>query len=240
MQNNLVGTTNASSQSYKCKYCEKEFRKETTLAAHLCEQKRRWRQEKETGVQWGLMSYLRFFEMTQGSAKLKSYEDFVTSPYYSAFVRFGQYCVSIRAINRGSYCEWLLKNNKKIDQWCKDAFYEEWLLEYLRKEAVQDALERGMREMQDYAESHPELKNGFTDYFRYGNANRICHHIVTGRISPWVVYNCDSGVGFLDTLMEDQINMILPWIDPDHWSQKFKSYVGDVEWCKHILKEAGL
>ena len=41
-----------------CKYCNKEFRKESTLAAHLCESKRRWQQEKETGVQLGLRAYL--------------------------------------------------------------------------------------------------------------------------------------------------------------------------------------
>lgn len=232
--------TSELKNTYKCKYCEKEFRKESTLTAHLCEQKRRWQQEKETGVQWGLQAYLRFYEVTQGSAKLKSYENFVTSPYYSAFVRYGRYQVAVRSINHNSFTEWLLKNNKKLDQWCKDSFYEEWLHEYLQKENVQDALERGLKEMTEYAEAHPELRNGYRDYFRYGNANRICHHISTGRISPWIVFNCDSGVKFLDTLYEDQVNMILHWIDPDHWAHKFKDYVADTEWCKHILKEAGL
>ena len=61
---------------YKCRYCEKDFSKESTLAVHLCEPKRRWQQEKETGVQLGLRAYLRFYEITQGSAKLKSYDDF--------------------------------------------------------------------------------------------------------------------------------------------------------------------
>ena len=69
-------------ESYACRYCKKEFRKESTLAAHLCEPKRRWQQEKETGVQLGFRAYLRFFEITQGSAKLKTYGDFVASPYY--------------------------------------------------------------------------------------------------------------------------------------------------------------
>jgi hypothetical protein len=78
--------TSESNPSFKCRYCGKEYRKESTLAAHLCQIKRRWQQEKEVGVQFGLQAYLRFFEMTQGSAKLKSYSDFVESPYYSAFV----------------------------------------------------------------------------------------------------------------------------------------------------------
>ena len=231
---------NESSQSYKCRYCGKEFRKESTLTAHLCEQKRRWQQEKDTGVQFGLRAYLRFYETTQGSAKLKSYEDFVTSPYYSAFVRYGRHLVAIRAINSDSFTNWLLKNNKKLDFWCKDSFYEEWLHDYLKKEATQDALERALKEMQDYADTHPDLRNGFMDYFRYGNSNRICFHITTGRISPWILFNCDSGVEFLETLLEDQLGIIMPWIDPDYWNRKFQDYVADAEWCKHVLKEAGL
>lgn len=210
------------------------------MAAHQCEPKRRWQQEKETGVQWGLQAYLQFYQVTQGSAKNKSYADFVTSPYYTAFVRYGRHSVDIRNVNFHSYTAWLLKNNKKLDQWTHDKFYVEWLHEHLKKENVQDALERGLTEMQRYADSHPDLKNGFRDYFRYGNANRICHHISTGRISPWVVYNSDSGVGFLDQLSSEQVEIVIPWIDPDVWQRKFKDYPADVDWCKMVLKEAGL
>lgn len=232
--------TSASKQTYNCKYCDKSFAKESTLAVHLCEQKRRYQQEKETGVQLGLKAYLRFYEMSQGSAKLKTYDDFAKSPYYNAFVKFGRYCQGIRCINYSVYLDWLLTNNKKLDYWCKDSLYSEWLPTYLKKEAVQDALERALKEMQDYADTHPELKNGFTDYFRYGNSNRICHHIVTGRISPWVIFNCDTGVDFLSNLSEEQVAIVLPWIDPDFWQRKFKDYLADTEWVKDILQKAGL
>jgi hypothetical protein len=232
--------TSKLKNSYKCKYCEKSFTKESSLAVHLCEQKRRWQQEKETGVQLGFHSYLRFYEITQGSAKLKTYEDFVASPYYAAFVKYGRYLVAIRAVNTTSFTDWLLKNNKKLDYWCKDSNYEEWLYEYLRREAVQDCLERALTEMQEYADNNTDLKNGFTDYFRYGNPNRILHHISTGRISPWIVYNCQSGIEFLDGLNEEQIKLILDWIDPDFWQRKFKDYMADTEWVKDILQKAGL
>ena len=229
-----------TTETYKCKYCEKDFRKESSLAVHLCEPKRRWQQEKEVGVQLGLKAYLRFYEVTQGSAKLKSYADFVSSPYYNAFVKHGRYCQSIRCINFANFLDWLLRNNKKIDNWCSDKLYEEWMHDYLRKEAVQDALERALKEMQDYADDHPDLKNGFSDYFRYGNSNRVVHHITTGRISPWIVYNCASGVDFLGNLSEEQVAMVMPWIDPDHWQRKFVDYLADAEWVKDILEKAGL
>ena len=226
--------------SYKCRYCEKSFAKESTLAVHLCEQKRRWQQEREVGVQLGLKAYLKFYEMTQGSAKLKSYENFVTSPYYGAFVKWGRHMVAIRGINPTGFLDWLLKNNKKIDHWCKDEFYVSYLHEWLRREAVQDALERALNEMQNYADDHPELKNGFSDYFRYGNSNRVVHHIATGRISPWVVFNCGSGVLFLEGLSEEQVVMIIQWIDPTFWNKKFQDYLADSLWVKDILKQAGL
>lgn len=229
-----------SKKNFECQYCGKGFVKETTLFSHLCEQKRRAQQQNETGVQLGFRAYLRFYETTQGSTKTKTYDDFASSPYYTAFVKFGRHLVGIRAVHPLNFIDWLLKNNKKLDYWTKEEMYSTWLHEYLKKEAVQDALERALKEMQEYADSHPELKNGFTDYFRYGNSNRICYHISTGRISPWVVFGCNSGVDFLDGLNEEQLGMIMPWIDPDYWQRKFKDYMADTEWVKSILEAAGL
>jgi hypothetical protein len=94
--------------------------------------------------------------------------------------------------------------------------------------------------MQDYADANEELKNGYRDYFQYGNGNRIVYHISTGRISPWIVFNCDSGIAFLEGLDPGQTAIVLPWIDPDYWQQRFKDYMADTEWVKDILQKAGL
>jgi hypothetical protein len=148
--------------------------------------------------------------------------------------------VAIRVINFSSFTDWLLKNNKKLDHWCKDSLYEEWLSGYIRKESPQDALERALKEMQEYADSHPDLRNGYRDYFRYGNVNRISYHVSTGRVSPWIIFNCKTGVEFLDGLDAYQTEIILPWLDPDFWQKKFADYLADTEWVKDILDKAGL
>lgn len=226
--------------NFTCRFCKKQYSKESTLVAHLCEPKRRYQQQNEIGVQLGFRSYLRFYETTQGSAKLKTYDDFIASPYYLAFVKYGRYLVAIRAVNINSFTDWLLKNNKKLDYWCKDSLYDEWLKEYVRKESVQDALERALKEMQEYADTNSDLDGLFSNYFRAGNANRICHHIVGGRITAWILFNCDSGVEFLGSLNEGQVKIIMPWIDPDFWQKRFKDYIADTEWVKDILFRAGL
>ena len=224
-------------KEYKCRYCGKSFRKESTLAAHLCEPKRRAQQEKEPGVQIGMQAYLRFYELTQGSAKLKTYQDFAESPYYNAFVKFGRHCQNIRAINISGFTDHVIKENKKLDHWCKDQIYQEFLFTHLRRESVQDALERSMETMVTWAE---EKESVYNHYFLYANPNRVTHDITTGRISAWVIFNCRTGIEMLDKLSAEQVEIAFPYIDTDFWKRKFHDYVADTEWVKHILTEAKL
>jgi hypothetical protein len=222
--------------TYNCRYCKKEFLKETSLAIHMCEPKQRFQEQDERGVQLGLQAYLKFYEMTQGSAKLKTFEDFAASPYYRAFVKFGRYCVAIRAINPPRFMEWLLKNNKKIDHWARDTLYTEYLTEYLRVENVNDVLTRAMEFGITWSE---ETGNPAEDCLRYGSTNAMVYAVTTGRISPWIVYNCESGQKFLSELDATQIAMIWPYIDSDVWMRRFSDYVADQEYVKEMLQKAG-
>ena len=221
---------------FVCQYCEKSFRREASLAVHVCEPKRRHQERDEVGVQIGLQSYLRFYEITQGSARLKTFDDFAKSPYYRAFVRYGRYCVGIRAINISRYTEWLLKHNKKIDHWCRDSIYSEYLAEYIRQEAVSDALARTLEQGIAWSE---ETGNPDRDYLRYGNSNAVCYAVTTGRVSPWVLYNCVSGQEFLASLNTEQLAMIWPMIDADFWQRKMRDYAADAEYAKSMLTQAG-
>lgn len=221
---------------YTCRYCEKGFVKETSLAVHLCEPKRRHQEQSERGVQLGFQAYLRFYEITQGSAKLKTFDDFAKSPYYRAFVKFGRYCVDLKAINPARLTEWLLKKNKKIDHWCSDTIYTEYLIDYLQIENVNDALARAIEFSIDWAE---QTGNPAHDCLRYGNTNATVYAVTAGRISPWVLYNCESGQRFLGELDATQIAMIWSYIDSEIWMKKFGDYVADREYVKDVLQKAG-
>ena len=210
--------------------------KESSLAVHSCEPRRRRMEKDEAGVRLGFHAYLKFYELTQGSAKLKTFEDFADSPYYKAFVKFGRYCVDIRAINPARFVEWVLKQNKKIDHWAKDTVYTEYLIDYLRVENVNDALARAMEFGIDWSEQseHPA-----EDCLRYGNTNAMIYAVTTGRISPWIVYNCESGQKFLSELDATQVAMVWPYIDSEVWMKKFSDYVADQEYVKEMLQKAG-
>jgi len=222
--------------SYTCQYCKKSFVKESSLAVHSCEPRRRYQEKDERGVQLGFQAYIKFFELTQGSAKLKTYNDFAESPYYRAFIKFGRYCVSIRAINPARFIEWVLKQNKKIDHWTRDAIYTEYLLDYLKVEHINDALARAIEFGIDWEE---KTNNPAHDCLRYGSTNALVHAVTAGRISPWVIYNSESGQKFLAELNAEQVAMIWPYIDADAWNKKFHDYPADQEYAKDILKKAG-
>jgi len=222
--------------SHQCAFCKKEFARETSIAVHMCEPKRRRSERAERGVELGFQSYLRFYEIAQGSARLKTFDDFADSPYYRAFVKFGRYCVGTRAINPAQFTAWLLKHNKKIDNWGSDKIYTEYLLDYLKVEAVADALARAVEFGIDWSEKHSAPSH---DCLRYGSTHAMCHAVTTGRISPWVIYNSESGQKFLGELTADQVSMIWPYIDSDIWQKKFSDYAADAEYAKQILKTAG-
>jgi hypothetical protein len=203
---------------------------------HLCEAKRRHQERDEVGVQLGMQAYLRFYEITQGSARLKTFDDFARSPYYRAFVKFGRYCVAIRAVNTARFIDWVVRQNKKIDHWCRDSIYTEYLVEHVRSEAATDALGRALETAIDWSD---QTGNPDRDYLRYGNDNVICHAVITGRTTAWVLYNSDSGMEFLARLNTDQVAMIWSMIDADFWQRRFQDYPADTEYVREMLRKAG-
>lgn len=229
-------TETPTKTKHVCQYCQREFSKESTLLVHLCEQKRRYREQNETGVQLGFQAYLRFYTLTQGSAKLKTFDDFAASSYYRAFVKFGRYCQDIKAINFLQFVNWLLQHNKKLDHWCRDSMYEEYLFEYLRVENPNDALSRAIEQSIAWEE---DTDYPSRDYLRHGNTNVLCYAIKTGKISPWVIYNSESGLEFLERLNQEQLAIVWTIIEPDFWQKKFRDYPADTEYLKEMLSMAG-
>lgn len=202
----------------------------------MCEIKRRNREREERGVQLGLHAFLRFYETLQGSSRLKTWDDFASSSYYRAFVKFGRYCMDTNVINPERFLDWLLRNNKKIDRWASDQIYTEYLLYYLPREAVQDAVRRAERWAQDWSD---KTNAPMQDCIRYGNTNTVCHAVTTGKLSAWILYNCESGREFLSDLEQSQMHMIWPYIDSDVWSRCFQDYPADQAWAEQTLENMG-
>ena len=221
-------------QPFKCLHCGKSFMKEKTCFAHICEQKRRAMQENEKRVQAGFLAFNRFFQITQGSKKPKSYEDFCKSNYYNAFVKFGSFINNVNPLYPDKFIDYVMKSGVKIDHWCKDELYDAYLYEMLKQEPVESAVQRSLTTMMEWANEHAAE---FAHYFNYVSLNKAVHDIRNGGISCWVLLNCKSGKDMLTKMSDEQLEMISPAFDIKYWLYKFNQNPADVALVKEILDE---
>jgi hypothetical protein len=224
-------------QPYKCVHCDKSFMKDKTLIAHMCERKRRHLQRDEKRVQAGFMAFNRFWQLTQNLKKNKTYDEFADSSYYNAFVKFGSFINNVNPIYPDKFIDYVIKSGAKLDNWCKDSLYEKYLYDVLKTEPVESAVQRSLQTMMEWADDH---NSTFAHYFFYVSLNKAVHDIVNGKISLWLVLNCNGGQKMLKNMSDEQLNIIAPAFDLPHWLKKFKEHPADVVLVKEICKETGI
>ncbi len=137
---------------FKCEFCAGEYLRESTLLTHMCESKRRWMNKDLQGNRIAYQAFVQFYKKNSSSKKTKTNEEFIKSPYYTAFVKFGNHCVEINALNVSRYADWLVKSQIRIDTWCTDTNYTNYLLEYIRTEDPLDAIHRSIETTMSLAE----------------------------------------------------------------------------------------
>jgi hypothetical protein len=223
--------------SYSCEYCKAKFTKEKTLFVHMCEQKRRHLAKNEKHVQMAYQTYDRFYKLTQKNDKTKTYEEFTQSPYYNAFVKFGSFISNVNPLYPEKYIDYVVTSGVKLDHWCRESLYEEYVLNLIKNEPVEVALQRSVMHMTDWANNHDSVWN---HYFLYVSTNRVTFDIKDGKISPWLLLNSENGRKLLSTLSEEQLVSIGTTIDPDFWFKKFKTMPDDADFARQIIKESNL
>ena len=220
--------------NYKCDYCGKAFAREKTLVVHVCEQKRRHMSKNEKHVQAALLTYQRFYEISQKSQTKKSFDDFASSPYYNAFVKFGSFVSNVSPIYPERFIDFVIKSGVKLDHWCRDELYDTYVKELIKIEPADGAIQRTVKTMMEWADDKEAQWN---HYFRYVNLNRATHDVKEGKISPWVLLNSASGKQMLKNMNDEQLEIISPMVDPQYWIKKFKSNPGDAELVKEVIRE---
>jgi hypothetical protein len=218
-----------------CTYCGKSFQKERTLQVHVCEPKRRHLQKNEKWVQNGFMVFQRFYQVHQNNSKPKTYDQFCDSSYYNAFVKFGRFIMHINPLYPEKYIEYVIRSQIKLDHWARDDLYETYLIDTLKSEPLESALQRSIKTMMEWA---TEQNVQWSDYFRLVNTTRAVAHIHQGSVSPWLILGCSAGKKMLNSFSDEQLQMVQRFIDPKFWNNKFRNYPADVMFVQETAKEA--
>jgi hypothetical protein len=222
---------------HTCNYCSKSFKKESTLAVHMCEQKRRHMQKNEKHVQLGFRSYQLFYKIGTNAKKDKTYEDFAKSQYYISFCKFGYYCRDIGIDDVPGYTTWLVKNGTRLDNWGKDKQFTKWMKERLKNESVDRGVERTILFLQSWAE---ENNTEYNNYFNNVAPSLAVFHICSGKISPWILFTSIPAQALIDRMNAEQLKMITDYLDVDYWQRTMSVNPQDSKWVTGILEQAGI
>jgi len=179
---------------------------EKTLVAHMCERKRRALQKDEKRVQAGFMAFNRWWQLAQGARKLKTYEEFCDTSYYNAFVKFGSFLNNVNPLYPEKFIDFVIKSGVKLDHWCRDELYDQYLVETLKVEPVESAVQRSIQTMMEWGDEH---NAEFAHYCNYVSLNRAVYDIRNGKISPWIVLNSKSGKQMVQKMSDEQLVTLL-------------------------------
>jgi hypothetical protein len=202
---------------------------------HVCEQKRRHLSKDDRHVQMGLLTFQRFYELTQKSKNKKTFDEFADSSYYTAFVKFGSFMINTAPIYPERFIDFVIKSGVKLDHWCRDELYETYISELIKIEPADGAIQRTIQTMMNWADKNSAP---WEHYFQYVNLNRAAHDIKEGLISPWIVLNSRAGKDMLKRMNDEQLEIVSPIIDPQYWMQRFRNLPADQELVKDLIKEA--
>lgn len=232
-----INQSKISLENNTCKWCEKTFASERTLAAHMCVKKRRWADKDLTHIRLGFRVFQMFYELNTTASKPKTIEDFIRSQYYEGFTKFGRSCLVNEYLKPEQFAEWLIKNGKKLADWSKDKLYDEYLLEYVKKEPGMKALERSIIYLNSWSE---ETDNNWNEYFTKVTAPRAVHDLRSAKISPWLLYLSETGDQLLEKFSDEQVKMIQQIIDATFWMKVFAQNKEEVKEIKNTCKVANL
>jgi hypothetical protein len=218
--------------NFKCEYCNKSFKLERTIVAHLCPKKKRFLQKDDQHVRLGLKYFNKWYQISMGSNGHKDYATFMKSQYYAAFVRFGLYVMEARVISPDRYLEWLIKAQKPVDVWCKDSVYNQYLSEESKRETAERALERFVIHADTWA---TRTGSHWTEYWELVQPHTMVNDIKMGKISPWIFLGYDPARKQLEELPTEMLTEVANTIDMTFWQRKIDVNKPTVSWITSIL-----
>ena len=204
----------------------------------MCERKRRYLQRDDKAVRLGLTAFQRFYQQSMRKRTPPTPDEFEKNQFYSAFVHFGKHIMDIKAINPLAFIDFVIRTQARIDDWTNQTVYNTYLRELTINELPLDAIERNFMLMEEWSIKHPGEK--WQDFFRNIEPPLAVLWLISGRISPWLLFTASSAQDLLQRLSPEQLHRVESVIDRDFWHLKLERHKDEVEQIRTLLDENGI
>lgn len=222
--------------TYKCRYCAKDFVKETTLMSHMCERKRRFLAKDDKQNRIAYQSWLLYRRLSMANIKKdKPYEDFIDNSLFTGFMKLAKYMIDMNLEKPEEFVKFIVLHSVKMHDWTKIFVYEEFIREKIKNETADRAVERSLLNMKGWAE---RTGNNWNEYFASVSTVDAVQDIKMGRISPWCTFATDQGSRLIDRLEPGQIQALIDFLNPQAWKVKIKRQQEDADWVQEVFNKA--
>lgn len=220
-------------KNIKCEFCKKIFSEED-IDDHWCNKKKRLKQrhKKEFIVSYEVFKIWKKYNNFQKDKEI-TVNDFCKFRYYTTFMKFGKMFMHLGSKELEQFTSYLTKNCIPFIDWKKMETFNKWLVKKTYTEDPIDASESAIKIMMEWER---ETENLWNDFFREVNINVAYELILTGKLSPWLIF---SGIAndLLERMSEEQLVDLTEKLDIKFWADTINNHYDEIEYIKKVYKE---
>jgi hypothetical protein len=226
-----------SESKLECPYCNRRFSKPSTLSVHLCSKKQRHLEINSTASRYAFQAFNRFFQITQYTKRSKTETEFISSPFYIEFYKFGNHVAGLEVIQPTLFIDFIIRKNIKLKEWTYLQWYYEFVDNIVKTEASDAAIERSLSEIDKWCQHN---KVEFIDFFSAISIDEAVDLIRLGKISPWMLYLSNTSSNLMNRFPQSYSASMSSIINPKVWTAKFTENADEMTNISDALNAAGI
>lgn len=220
---------------WTCKHCKRKFVNERAFMKHECTQMQRAKEIQTAIGQSAYGLYKIWLEKQRRGAP--SIETFLTSTYYSSFIKFATWLRETGVPDSIKYVELMIQAKISPSLWRRNEAYQLYL-EYFDKRT--DPISQATTTLETLLALAEGLECHPGEVFSKFQVGDILELIQQRRLSPWLLFCSKSFKVWYQGLHDADRSALMKSIGIDYWANRMESKPAVVAELKAIAESVGL
>lgn len=231
------------SDTIQCPFCNKKFKRESTLISHACTKRDRYNNRDTRHMKVAFMIWKEFMQFNKLSIPAKvvksgeEYLYFIKSSIFTDFDKFATYIVENDIYKPEEFITHVISSGLKSKDWTTYQVHQDWVLKCTRYEHPKSGVERSIKAFMDWEQLTGRPWN---EFFKHATMDRFIPWIENGKLSPWIIYASNTSDQLLSRIGGAEFERLEPYINPSIWIPIQLRYKEDVKKLMNDLKGFGL
>lgn len=201
---------------FECKFCGQRFKLEPRFMSHRCKQMIRDEQIR-TPLGQAAWSYYQKWMKSYRRA-VPSIETFLTSNYYTTFIKFAQFAQKVGLPDVDTFIWYMREKEIPPVIWINNEIYASYI-EFIDKKS--DPHQQAQHTIEYLFKIADEFQVDVSEIFDYLEPNEVILMLHRRQISPWILLSSSKFKHFLINKTTDQEKIAMQAIiRPEYWAEK--------------------